>query len=155
MALVGETGSGKSTIVNLACRFYEPTTGEILIDGVDYRERSQLWHHSHLGYVLQTPQLFSGTVRDNIRYGRLDATDAEVEEAARMVNAHRFIERMEHGYDTDVGEGRQPPLRGGKAAGQFRPGNPCGSGVLRPGRGPPAVWTPRRNSSFRRRFRPF
>ncbi len=105
VALVGETGSGKSTIVNLLCRFYEPTEGQILIDDTDYRERSQLWLHRHLGYVLQTPQLFSGTVRENIRYGRLDATDDEIEEAARIVNAGAFIGRLENGFDTDVGEG--------------------------------------------------
>ena len=105
IALVGETGSGKSTIVNLACRFYEPSTGSILIDGTDYRERSLAWHHSHLGYVLQQPHLFSGTVRENIRYGRLDASDDEVIEAAKLVNAHHFIERMEGGYGAEVGEG--------------------------------------------------
>ena len=105
IALVGETGSGKSTIVNLICRFYEPTEGEILIDGVNYKKRSQLWLQSHLGYVLQQPHLFSGTIRENIRYGRLDATDAEIEEAARMVDAEDFILAMEKGYDTDVGEG--------------------------------------------------
>lgn len=105
VALVGETGSGKSTIVNLICRFYEPTEGEILIDGVNYKERSQLWLQSHLGYVLQQPQLFSGTIRDNIRYGRLEATDEEVEAVARMVDAEDFILKFEKGYDTDVGEG--------------------------------------------------
>jgi len=105
IALVGETGSGKSTIVNLLCRFYEPVKGQILIDGVDYRERSQLWLQSNIGYVLQAPHLFSGTVKENIRYGRLDATDEEIIEAAKMVNAHDFIMRMEHGYDTEVGEG--------------------------------------------------
>lgn len=105
IALVGETGSGKSTIVNLACRFYEPTEGQILIDGRDYRERSILWHQSHLGYVLQQPHLFSGSVRANIRYGRLEATDEEIERAARLVNAHAFISRMEKGYDSEVGEG--------------------------------------------------
>ncbi len=105
IALVGETGSGKSTIVNLACRFYEPTEGEILIDGVDYRERSILWHQSHLGYVLQSPHLFSGSIRENIRYGRLDASDAEVEEAAKLVNAHGFIAKLENGYESEVGEG--------------------------------------------------
>ena len=105
IALVGETGSGKSTIVNLICRFYEPTEGEILIDGIDYRKRSQLWLQSNLGYVLQTPHLFSGTIRDNIRYGRLDATDEEIEAAARLVNAHDFICKLEKGYDTEVGEG--------------------------------------------------
>lgn len=105
VAIVGETGSGKSTIVNLLCRFYEPTEGEILIDGVDYKQRSQLWLQSNLGYVLQTPHLFSGTVRENIRYGRLEATDAEVEEAARLVDAEAFILALDKGYDTDVGEG--------------------------------------------------
>lgn len=105
VAIVGETGAGKSTLVNLACRFFEPTKGQILIDGVDYRERSQLWLHSNLGYVLQNPHLFSGTIRENIRYGRLDATDAEVEEAARILSVDSIIEGMEKGYDTDVGEG--------------------------------------------------
>ena len=78
IALVGETGAGKSTIVNLLCRFYEPVSGEILIDGVDYRQRSLGWLHSNLGYVLQTPTLFSSSIADNIRYGKLDATDEEV-----------------------------------------------------------------------------
>ncbi len=105
IALVGETGSGKSTIVNLACRFYEPCSGRILIDGVDYRERSLRWLHSNLGYVLQSPYLFSGTIRDNIRYGALDANDAEVEEAAKAANAHDFISALDKGYDTAVGEG--------------------------------------------------
>ena len=105
VALVGETGSGKSTIVNLVCRFYEPTAGEIRIDGVNYKERSMLWLQSHLGYVLQQPHLFSGTIRENIRFGRLDATDEEIENAARMVDADAFIRQMENGYDTQVGEG--------------------------------------------------
>lgn len=105
IALVGETGSGKSTIVNLACRFYEPVSGSILIDGVDYRERSQHWLHAHLGYVLQSPHLFSGSIRENIRYGRVEATDQEVEEAARLVDAEGFIQKLEKGYDTEVGEG--------------------------------------------------
>lgn len=105
VAIVGETGAGKSTLVNLACRFFEPTTGRILIDGKDYRDRSTLWLHSNIGYVLQTPHLFSGTVRENIRYGKLDATDAEVEAAAKLVSAHDAIMRMEKGYDSDVGEG--------------------------------------------------
>jgi ATP-binding cassette, subfamily B, bacterial len=105
VALVGETGSGKSTIVNLACRFYEPTEGQILIDGRDYRERSILWHQSHLGYVLQQPHLFSGTIRDNIRYGRLSATEEEIRQAAELVNAHLFIAKLEKGYDSEVGEG--------------------------------------------------
>ncbi len=105
IALVGETGSGKSTIVNLACRFYEPTTGKILIDGVDYRKRSMLWLHSNLGYVLQTPHLFSGSIKDNIAYGRLDATDEEIMLAAELVNAHDFISGLKDGYNTEVGEG--------------------------------------------------
>ncbi len=105
IALVGETGSGKSTIVNLICRFYEPTEGQILIDGADYRTRSQLWLQSNLGYVLQSPHLFSGTVADNIRYGRPEATDEEVAAAARMVGAESFILKMKDGYQSDVGEG--------------------------------------------------
>lgn len=105
IALVGETGSGKSTIVNLLCRFYEPTEGSILIDGADYRTRSQLWLQSNLGYVLQSPHLFSGSVADNIRYGRPDATDEEVRRAAQLVGAERFILKMKDGYQSDVGEG--------------------------------------------------
>ncbi len=105
IALVGDTGSGKSTIVNLACRFYEPTGGRILIDGTDYRERPLLWLYTHLGYVLQTPHLFSGTIAENIRYGRLSATQDEIEQAAQLVHAHDFISQMEKGYQTEVGEG--------------------------------------------------
>ncbi len=105
IALVGETGSGKSTIVNLICRFYEPNSGEILIDGKDYRERSLLWLQSNIGYVLQSPHLFSGTIKDNIKYGKLDATEEEIERAAKLVNAHNFIMKLEKGYDTEVGEG--------------------------------------------------
>ena len=105
IALVGETGAGKSTIVNLVCRFYEPTEGRILIDGVDYRERSQLWLQDRLGYVLQQPHLFSTTIRENIRYGRPEASDEEVYAAARLVHAEEFILQQENGYDTEVGEG--------------------------------------------------
>ena len=105
IALVGETGAGKSTIVNLVCRFYEPTEGQVLIDGADYRTRSQLWLHSALGYVLQTPHLFSGTIADNIRFGKPDATPEEVRRAAKLACADGFIEAMEQGYDTQVGEG--------------------------------------------------
>lgn len=104
VALVGETGAGKSTMVNLVCRFFEPTQGRVLIDGRDAQERSQLWLHSHIGYVLQEPQLFSGTIRENIRYGRPDATDGEVEEAARAVHLDGIAARLLRGYDTDVGE---------------------------------------------------
>ena len=102
--IVGETGAGKSTLVNLVGRFFEPTKGRILIDGVDYRERSQLWLHSQIGYVLQNPHLFSGTVRENIRYGRLDASDDVVEAAARGVSADEVVMKLKDGYDSDVGE---------------------------------------------------
>ena len=105
VAIVGETGAGKSTLVNLACRFFEPTKGRILIDGRDYRERSQLWLHSNIGYVLQNPHLFSGTVMENIRYGRLDATDEEVKAAARAVHADEVAQKLDKGYESDVGEG--------------------------------------------------
>src|SRR5690554_2387016 len=105
IALVGETGSGKTTIVNLLCRFYEPEKGKVLIDGVDYRQRSQLWLHENIGFVLQDPHLFSGTIRENIRYGRLEADDREIEEAAKLVNAHSFIMKMENAYNTVLGEG--------------------------------------------------
>lgn len=104
VAIVGETGAGKSTLVNLVGRFFEPTKGRILIDGVDYRERSQLWLHSQIGYVIQNPHLFSGTVRENIRYGRLDASDEEVEAAARSVSADEVVMKLKDGYDSDVGE---------------------------------------------------
>ena len=105
VALVGATGSGKSTIVNLICRFYEPTTGEILIDGKNYKERSIGWLHENLGYVLQTPHLFNGTIMENIKYGRLDATDEEVYQAAKAVSADEFINELDMKYDTNVGEG--------------------------------------------------
>ena len=104
VALVGETGSGKSTIVKLLCRFYEPTQGRILIDGVDYRNLRLHWLQSSLGMVLQEPHLFSGTIRENIRYGRLDATDDEVESVARQVGAAAFIDSLPARYDTEVGE---------------------------------------------------
>ena len=104
IAIVGETGAGKSTLVNLVCRFYEPTGGRVLIDGVDVQERSQLWLHSHIGYVLQSPHLFSGTIRENIRYVRPGATDEEGEAAARAVSADRIAAKLPDGYETDVGE---------------------------------------------------
>ena len=102
VAIVGETGAGKSTLINLACRFFEPTEGHILIDGVDYRQRSQLWLHSNIGYVLQNPHLFSGSVRENIRYGKLDATDEQVRAAAKLANADTFIRHLPQGYDTVI-----------------------------------------------------
>ncbi len=105
VAIVGETGAGKSTLVNLVCRFFEPTSGRLLIDGRDARERSQLWLHSNIGYVLQTPHLFSGTVRENLCYGRPDATDEEIMEALRCVCADEVVARMDHGLDSEVGEG--------------------------------------------------
>ena len=105
VAIVGETGAGKSTLVNLVCRFFEPTKGQVLIDGRDARERSQLWLHSNIGYVLQTPHLFSGTVRDNLRYGKPTATDEEIMHALDLVSAKFVIEKMEKGLDSDVGEG--------------------------------------------------
>ncbi len=105
IALVGPTGGGKSTIVNLLARFYEPTSGVVRIGGVDYTELTQHGIQSRIGMVLQTPHLFSGSVRENIRYGRLDATDTEVEDAARVAHAHDFITALERGYDEEVGEG--------------------------------------------------
>ena len=105
VALVGHTGSGKSTIVNLICRFYEPTSGNILIDDKDYKERSITWLHSNLGYVLQTPELFTGTILENVRYGNLNATDEECINALKLVNADEFIEKLDDGYNTNVGEG--------------------------------------------------
>ncbi len=105
IALVGETGAGKTTIVNLVCRFYEPSEGEVRIDGTDYRQRSQLWLQSSLGYVLQSPHLFSGTVADNLRFAKPDATDEEIRRAAQLVHAEEFILNLPKGYDTQVGEG--------------------------------------------------
>jgi ATP-binding cassette subfamily B protein len=105
IAIVGPTGGGKSTLVNVICRFYEPTQGTVLIDGMDYRNRSLHWLQSNLGIVLQNAHVFSGSIMDNIRYGRLDATDAEVIAAARLAGADDFISEMEEGYDTPTGEG--------------------------------------------------
>ena len=105
IALVGPTGGGKTTIVNLVCRFYEPKSGVIRISGRDYTEYTLDSIHSRLGIVLQDPHLFSGSIRENIRYGRPDATEQEVEEAARLSRAHDFIRMLEHGYEEEVGEG--------------------------------------------------
>ena len=105
IAIVGETGAGKSTLVNLVCRFFEPTRGQVLIDGRDARERSQLWLHSAIGYVLQTPHLFSGTVRENLLYGNPNATEEEIRRALELVSATEVVDRMEKGLDSDVGEG--------------------------------------------------
>jgi ATP-binding cassette subfamily B protein len=105
IALVGPTGGGKSTIVNLLCRFYEPCEGTIRINGHDYMDYTLASIHSRIGIVLQTPHLFSGSVRDNIRYGRLDASEEDIIEAAKIAGAHDFIVTLEKGYDQNVGEG--------------------------------------------------
>ena len=105
VAIVGETGAGKSTLVNLVCRFFEPTEGQVLIDGRDVRERSQLWLHSHIGYVLQTPHLFSGTIRENLRYGNPEASDEDIMKALRLVSAEDAALGTGDGLDTQVGEG--------------------------------------------------
>ncbi|MFP6796713.1 MAG: ABC transporter ATP-binding protein [Pseudomonadales bacterium] len=104
VAIVGPTGCGKSTLVNLVCRFYQPTSGQVLIDGIDYRNRSLRWLQSNLGVVLQNAHVFRGTVLENIRYGRLTASDSDVIHAAETVGAHDFINALEKGYQTDVGE---------------------------------------------------
>lgn len=105
IALVGETGSGKSTIVNLACRFYEPTSGKIKIDGIDYKDLDLINYQSKLGYVLQKPHLFSGTIAENIAYGEKEVDMEKVVKAAKLVNAHEFIENLEDSYESQVGEG--------------------------------------------------
>ncbi len=105
IALVGPTGGGKSTIVNLLCRFYEPTEGLIRINGRDYTDYTLHSIHDKIGIVLQTPHLFSGSVRENIRYGRLNASDADVEDAAKLAGADEFIVKLEKGYEQNVGEG--------------------------------------------------
>jgi ATP-binding cassette subfamily B protein len=105
VALVGPTGGGKTTIVNLLCRFYEPKKGTIYLNGVDYKEMRLQDIQSRIGMVLQTPHLFSGSIHDNIRYGKLNANDEEIVEAAKLAGAHEFIMKFEQGYNTDVGEG--------------------------------------------------
>lgn len=112
VAIVGETGAGKSTLVNLVCRFFEPTKGQVLIDGRDARERSVLWLHSHIGYVLQSPHLFTGSIRENLCYGKPDATDEEIRNALRLVAAEEIVDRL-GGLSAEVGEGG-----GGLSAGE-------------------------------------
>jgi len=104
IAIVGPTGGGKSTLVNVICRFYEPTGGQVLIDGLDYRQRSLHWLQSNIGMVLQNAHVFSGSILENIRYGRLEATDEEVIEAAKIAGAHEFISAFPDGYASDAGE---------------------------------------------------
>ncbi len=104
LAIVGETGAGKSTLANLVCRFYEPTSGVMLVDGRDARERSQLWLRSAIACVLQTPHLFSGSIRENLLYGNPDATEEEIREALDLVSATELVESLPDGLDTDVGE---------------------------------------------------
>ncbi len=105
IALVGPTGGGKSTIVNLVCRFYEPKRGMIKIGGRDYMDITLHAIQSRIGVVLQTPHLFSGTIRENMRYGKLEANDEQVEQAAKVAGAHDFIITLEKSYDAQVGEG--------------------------------------------------
>jgi ATP-binding cassette subfamily B protein len=100
IAIVGHTGSGKTTLVNLLCRFYEPLSGYVLLDGKDYRERSIHWLHKKLGYVLQDPFLFSSTIKENIKYGNLQATDEEVIASCKLIGCHDFIMSLEKQYDT-------------------------------------------------------
>ena len=140
VAIVGETGAGKSTLVNLVCRFFEPTQGRILIDGRDARERSQLWLHSNIGYVLQTPHLFSGTVLENLRYGRPDATMDEIEAAVKAVSADQIVARLPDGYNTDIGEGGNTLSTGEKQLLSFAP---CAAGR-------PAHFRARRSDQLRR-----
>lgn len=104
IALVGHTGSGKSTFINLLCRFYDPVSGQVLIDGVDIRDVTLQSLRSQVGIVLQDTFIFSGTIRDNLRFGKLDATNEEIEAAAKAVGVHDFIVSLPHGYDTQVEE---------------------------------------------------
>ncbi len=104
IALVGETGAGKSTLASLVCRFYEPTDGEVLIDGINYKNMPLKWVRNNLGYVLQTPFLFSTSIKENIRYAKEDATDEEIIEACKKANCHDLIMKLKDKYDTIVGE---------------------------------------------------
>ena len=121
VALVGPTGGGKTTIVNLLCRFYEPTDGKIYLNNVDYQDMKLQDIQSRIGVVLQTPHLFSGSIEDNIRYGRLTATEDDIVEASKLAGAHEFITKFEHGYKQDVGEGGNLLSVGQKATHQHRP----------------------------------
>jgi ATP-binding cassette subfamily B protein len=104
-AIIGGTGSGKSTLVNLIPRFYDVVSGSVLVDGVDVREMRQQELRSKIGFVPQSPILFSGTIADNIRYGKLDATDAEVHHAAEIAQASEFIQAMKDGYQSVIAQG--------------------------------------------------
>ncbi len=114
IALVGPTGGGKTTVISLLARFYDPTAGAVLIDGIDIRNRPLQTLRSQLGVVLQNPHLFSGTIRDNIRYGRLDADEQEIAAAAALTGAHQFITELPGGYDTELQEGGAPLSTGQK-----------------------------------------
>ena len=105
LAIVGETGAGKSTLANLICRFFEPTEGAILLDGKDLRNRSQLWLHSSIGYVQQTPHLFSGTIRENLLYGNPNANDEDISKALELVSAKEVVNKLPKGLDSDIGQG--------------------------------------------------
>jgi ATP-binding cassette, subfamily B, bacterial MsbA len=113
VALVGPSGAGKTTLVHLLARFYDPEAGSISLDGHDLRDYDLSFLRSQVGLVLQEPTLFSGTVRENIRYGRLTASEEEIEEAARLANAEEFVVRLPQGYETEIGE-RGIKLSGGQ-----------------------------------------
>lgn len=105
VALVGPTGGGKTTLANIVCRFYEPTSGHVYVNKVDYRELPLRWFRSQLGVVLQHPHVFSGSIFENIRYGRPGATEAEIHAAAQTAGAHDFIQLMQEGYESEAGAG--------------------------------------------------
>jgi len=113
-AIVGETGSGKSTTVNLLCRFYEPTTGEVKIDGINYKERSVGWIRSNIGYVQQSPFIFKGSVKENIKYGKHEATDEEIIDVCKKLDLHDFIMTLKNGYDTVFADGGDELSQGQK-----------------------------------------